>query len=285
MLAETASPILEPPKPTSVAMTPRPRLTLNTFLFGGAAAWGLLLISCVAVNRTMLAPPKISGASFVGSKQCTECHEDQVAHFAGSTHAKVALADPKLGDTGCEACHGPGSVHVKAGGSKGTIVNPRKSPEACFQCHLDKRGQFSLPNSHPVMAGKVSCVDCHDVHDGNAVRGTGAALETEIETCTKCHTAQRGPFVYEHSAMREGCTVCHNPHGTVNAKMLVARDANLCLRCHLEAPTPGTTGQINANSVRHTAEDHASRLMQGTCWSAGCHEAPHGSNANNHFRR
>ena len=65
--------------------------------------------------------------------------------------------------------------------------------------------------------------------------------------------------------------------------MLVARDANLCLRCHLEVQT--VSGEINGNAVKHTTENHNSRLMQGTCWSAGCHEAPHGSNANNHVRR
>lgn len=75
---------------------------------------------------------------------------------------------------------------------------------------------------------------------------------------------------------------CHDPHGTINQKMLVARDANLCLRCHLE--TPRKVGQINANAIHQVPEDHATRLMQGACWSAGCHEAPHGSNANNHFR-
>ena len=47
----------------------RPRLTKNALLFGGTAAWGLLLISCVMVNRTMLAPPQIAGAKFVGSKE------------------------------------------------------------------------------------------------------------------------------------------------------------------------------------------------------------------------
>ncbi|HEX7631095.1 MAG TPA: cytochrome c3 family protein, partial [Lacunisphaera sp.] len=103
-------------------------------------------------------------------------------------------------------------------------------------------------------------------------------------TCTKCHTEQKGPFVYEHAAMREGCVACHNPHGTVNQKMLVARDGNLCLRCHLEVGDPGSSGQINANAIRHSAENHNTRLMQGTCWSAGCHEAPHGSNASFHFR-
>ena len=45
-----------------------------------------------------------------------------------------------------------------------------------------------------------------------------------------------------------------------------------------------TSGQINANAILRTAENHNTRLMQGTCWSAGCHEAPHGSNASFHFR-
>ena len=157
----------------------RPRLTKNTLIFGGVAVWGLVLISCVAVNRTVLAPPSVPGASFAGNKACTECHENTVGHFGSSSHSRLALADPKLGDTGCEACHGPGSIHVKSGGLKGTIVNPRKSPEACFQCHLDKRGEFSLSNSHAVLNGRMSCGDCHDPHEGNAIKGKGASLEAE----------------------------------------------------------------------------------------------------------
>lgn len=248
----------------------------NTVLFGLIAGWGLLLVSCVMVSRTQLAPPQIAGASYVGNKACVECHADQVSHFDTATHSRLALSEEKVGDTGCEACHGPGSLHVKSSGARGTIVNPQKSPETCFQCHLDKRGEMHLPNAHPVLAGKVSCSDCHDPHKGGAVKGGGVNLASANETCTVCHTQQKGPFIYEHNAMREGCTVCHNPHGSVNAKMLVARDDNLCLRCHLEV---AGKGQIVVGG-----EDHATRLQRGTCWSVGCHETVHGSNANSHLR-
>jgi predicted CXXCH cytochrome family protein len=258
-------------------MTFRPRLTKNTLLFGGLGAWGLLLISCVSVNRTVLAPPFIAGATFSGTKECVQCHEEQTSKFASATHAKVALADAERGNTGCETCHGAGSVHVKSGGSRGTIVNPRKSPDGCFQCHLDKRGEFALANSHGVATGKMSCGDCHDPHEGNIIKGTGASLESESETCTKCHSAQKGPFVFKHNATKEGCTACHNPHGSVNQKMLVARDANLCLRCHMEITT--TPGILLAGG-----EDHRSRLVTGTCWTAGCHEAVHGSHASKALR-
>ncbi len=242
----------------------------------GVALWGAVLVSCVVANRPQLAPPAIAGAHYVGTKSCVECHAEQTDHFASATHARLALTDEKVGDTGCEACHGPGSLHVKSGGARGTIVNPEQSPETCFQCHLDKRGEMHLPHAHPVLAGHMSCNSCHDPHKGDAVKGGAVNLATANETCTACHTEQAGPHIYGHNALREGCIACHNPHGSVNPKMLVARDDNLCLRCHLEV---AGKGQIIVGG-----EDHASRLQRGTCWSAGCHEDVHGSNASKAMR-
>ena len=260
--------------------------TKTSLLFGGIALWGLVLIGCVSVNRAILAPAKIPGATYVGTKECAQCHSDQTDHFKSASQAKLAIADPKVGATGCEACHGPGSLHVKAGGGRGTIINPKKNPEACFACHVDKRGQFSLPNTHPVLGGKVSCVDCHNVHSGDAIKGKGLAMENMNDTCTKCHIAQKGPFVFEHGAMREGCVACHSPHGSVNKKMLVARDANLCLRCHLNKPAgaPGSTNNlvnvmgVTINPVPGTNAHDDPMRGGNTCWNAGCHETIHGSN-------
>ncbi len=252
------------------------RLTKNTLIFGGVAAWGLFLIGCVAVNRTMLVVPHIPGATLVGDKACKECHAEQVEKFGTASHAKLAFADPKLGATGCEACHGAGSLHVKAGGSKHTIVNPQKSPETCFECHIEKRGEFSLPYAHAVSNGNVSCSDCHDPHKGNAMKGTGASLRTQAEACTECHTTQKGPFIFKHNAMKEGCVACHSPHGSVNQKMLKAPDSNLCLQCHATGSAPGT--------LFASGRDHAGNPVNGTCWVAGCHEGVHGSNTSHALR-
>ena len=93
------------------------------------------------------------------------------------------------------------------------------------------------------------------------------------ESYATCHRQQARPFVFEHEAMREGCTVCHAVHGSINAKMLVQPDVNLCLRCHSQIQsTPGMTmiGKV----------DHRPLLQLGTCWAAGCHSAIHGSNIN-----
>ena len=118
-------------------------------------------------------------------------------------------------------------------------------PTTCFQCHLNVRAQFQLPHRHPVLEGKMSCADCHNPHKGMAIKGGGTSMHQSVkgggvafmnanDTCFQCHTAQRGPFVFEHEAVREGCVSCHSPHGSVNQRMLNERNYTLCLKCHFQ---------------------------------------------------
>jgi len=247
----------------------------STLIFGGAALWGALLVSCVVINRAVIMPPHVPGATFVGSQDCATCHEGVTGHFAGSTHAKLMAPGDNEKNIGCEACHGPGSIHSKIGSGHTNIVNPGSNPEACFQCHQDKRGEFALPHAHPI--DKVSCSECHDPHKGDAIMTGGTKLATANDACLKCHEAQRGPHVFEHEAMRDNCSTCHNPHGTVNEKMLKSRNQTLCLQCHYQQQT--VTGQLLIGG-----RDHASFVQRGTCWTAGCHEAVHGSHVNSSLR-
>jgi len=257
------------------------------WVVGGTAALTLVLLSC-ATDRTIIAPPSIPGAEFVGSEACDTCHSEIVRDFKTATHARLTARGENAKEMGCESCHGPGSKHVEAGGGRGSIINPGKSPETCFQCHLEVRSKFQLPHHHPVLENKMSCTDCHDPHKGRAITGGGTALHQKLrgggmgflsvnETCFECHNAQRGPFVFEHEGVRQGCMTCHSPHGSVNAKMLIDRNATLCFKCHFEEQHVG--GRIFIGD-----SDHTTRLPQGTCWSAGCHEAFHGSQVNEHLR-
>jgi predicted CXXCH cytochrome family protein len=252
------------------------RLWRRWALYGGLATWALGVVSCSTLTRTVVAPPDVPGAEFVGTAECATCHENVTSKFAGSTHAKLHVEGTHAKEIGCEACHGPGSVHVQAGGGLFNIVNPGRAADACFQCHVDKRGEFNLVHAHPVMSGDMGCADCHDPHDGKATRGGGAQLMSMNDACVKCHATQAGPFVFEHEASREGCTVCHSPHGSVNQKMLKSRNATLCLQCHFQEQT--STG------IWIGGRDHASFLGRGTCWSGGCHESVHGSHASSSLR-
>ncbi|MEI6278819.1 MAG: cytochrome c3 family protein [Verrucomicrobiae bacterium] len=258
------------------------------WLSGGGLALTLALISCGTLSQPIMAPPSIPGATFVGSKACAECHEVLVRDFKTAGHARLQAQGKNAEGAGCESCHGPGSKHIAAGGGAGSIINPRKDPETCFRCHLEIRAKFSLPYRHWVLEGRMGCGDCHNPHKGSVMKGGGATnLMSKNEVCFQCHQAQRGPYVFEHEAMREGCVVCHDPHGSVNQKLLVSRNAILCLKCHFQNQNvSGQPGQpaLVPGSINIADGNHRSRLSQGTCWSGGCHEAMHGSQVNSHLR-
>jgi predicted CXXCH cytochrome family protein len=119
-------------------------------------------------------------------------------------------------------------------------------------------------------------VQCHDPHGSDIMKARGGLAMARLnENCAQCHREQARPFVFEHEALREGCTVCHTPHGSINSKLLVQRDANLCLKCH--AQTQSLSGRMFIGKQDHSVLVFAD-VSQGACWSAGCHPAIHGSN-------
>lgn len=230
--------------------------------------------SCGTVPRTVVVPPQIAGATFVGNDQCYYCHTNHARTFQGSVHFRVRAEVGQLpGGTSCESCHGPGSLHAAAPQDRARlIVNPGKDPQACFSCHLDVHAQFRLPVHHPVLEGHMNCVQCHDPHGREIFKPAGGLGMARLnEQCADCHREQARTFVFEHEAMRDGCVSCHLPHGSIHAKLLTERDSNLCLKCH--AQVQARPGEVFIGKVNHTA-----LLSMGSCWSAGCHTAVHGSN-------
>jgi predicted CXXCH cytochrome family protein len=255
-----------------------------------AAAVGLLcvVISCGTVTRSTVVLPDVPGAKYIGSKECEQCHEEISRDFATADHARLIAAGTNSLGAGCESCHGPCSTHEDSGGetpppyaftsgrprldsfgARAPVQPPRATETVCFQCHADVRGQFGLPSHHPVTEDKLSCTECHSPHKGSAYSSGGTSLLSQNDGCFRCHTTQRGPYVFQHEAMHEGCTACHAPHGSVNAKLLTVRNANLCLKCHFQQVVGG---QLYIGDKNHTLS-----VQQGTCWTAGCHEAVHGS--------
>ena len=205
----------------------------------GAGVLLLAVISCSSISRQAVILPDVPGAKYVGSADCEQCHDEICRDFKTADHARL-IAQGKNGlDAGCESCHGPCSLHEDSGGDVAppySFTAGRPQPESlsgryplepdratenvCYKCHLDVRGQFNLPNHHPVPEGHMTCIQCHPPHKGIAMAGGSTQLTSQEENCTQCHESQKGLFVFEHEAMRDGCTSCHTPHGSVNAKML-----------------------------------------------------------------
>ena len=269
--------------------------TRAVVLLFGAAGLVFAVSSCQTVTRTTVMLPVVPGAKYIGSKECEQCHEKIYRNFQTADHSLLVMGGPNTLNAGCESCHGPCSVHSESGGETKPPYSfavgrpaantlgaslatppPRATDTVCFTCHADVRGQFMLPSHHPVPEGRMSCTECHSPHKGLVRAGGGTALLTQNDNCLKCHPAQRGPHVFEHDAMREGCTSCHGAHGTVNAKMLTVRNSNLCLTCHFQ--------EVRGGQILIGGSDHTVRVQQGTCWTAGCHEAVHGSQVNASLR-
>jgi DmsE family decaheme c-type cytochrome len=217
----------------------------------------------IAGEQPKAAPAPTVGGDYVGSDICISCHDDQNRRMKntvmGKAFAKPHTADEKLG---CESCHGPGRVHVEAGGSKETIPirygkDTRNSVEeqnqSCVQCH--KRGNRMFWAGSPHESRGMRCVDCHNVKQqlsrsmaGEAfltepLKDTGGLVKPETELCLQCHQMRRAQLQRSsHMPFREGkvtCTSCHNPHGSPNPSQLKQATVNEnCYSCHAERRGP-----------------------------------------------
>ena len=135
---------------------------------------------------------------------------------------------------------------------------------------------------------RLGCSDCHNPHAATRLKAAERVYRKSIKGGrNRLAGPQRDLLcnvtlpnaVHLCSNMKpsaKGCVSCHSPHGSVNQRMLTERNATLCLKCHFQQQTQD--GRIFIGDGDHT------RLQQGTCWSAGCHEAVHGSQVNVHFR-
>ena len=235
---------------------------------------------------------KLAAQHGAAGVNCEGCHGPGGAHVAGGGDiTKIfdpAKASPKEWTRNCLGCHAAAhpnfqrSPHAKAGvscigchdihGSKEEALLKAPQPTLCFQCHTDVKPSFAMPFHHKVNEGLVKCSDCHDVH-GTFGNNNLKSTADQNAICTKCHTETRGPFVYEHAAVKaEGCLGCHTPHGSQNARLLNMPNINtLCNQCHSPVAA-GTVHSMNAGSSELTP-----------CTS--CHTYIHGSNVNPAFLR
>ena len=208
---------------------------------------------------------------------CLRCHGATIsrANIRRSSHTQQ--------DVVCVNCH---SVH-RAQTPKFLLA--RRQTDLCYACHSSVRAQFSMPFKHRVNEGFIQCTDCHNPHGAfnptwnmaARPRMTGQEQANE-ETCLKCHVDKRGPFVFEHAAVRvEGCERCHNPHGSVNAKLLKRPVVfTVCLECHNGR---GVFGRRAAGILTQSASHNMADPRYQNCTT--CHVRIHGSNADEMFLR
>jgi predicted CXXCH cytochrome family protein len=222
-----------------------------------------------------------TGKPAENAARCMSCHSSNADNriFESSEH--------KLMGVSCETCHSAHLVvepKLKTRSAQADFFQlpalpeearwlresmlRKTQPDLCFTCHKTIQAMFALPTHHRVPEGLMKCTDCHQAH---GTRNRPMLKKANFEVCTTCHTEKRGPFVYEHAAVKvEGCTACHSPHGTVERNLLLRREGRfLCLQCHVNP---------QAENVPH---GRLSFTTRGEC--ERCHVTIHGSNQSPYF--
>lgn len=195
-------------------------------------------------------PEDESDRTYVGQKTCEGCHTQEAANWAHTIHAAVFTLNPRdaVEAQGCEACHGPGSAHIKNPGDLSTIISfshKSRTPVArqnaqCLTCHQGGQRIFWHGSIHE--DNNLACSDCHNPMSNFSAHGL-TARESINQTCFSCHKVQRAEFnKRSHMPLLEGkitCVDCHNPHGSTTAPLLKADSVNeVCYSCHAEKRGP-----------------------------------------------
>ena len=289
-----------------------------------AAFVGLLLLLLASVIRAddvppsgdveIAASPAEDAAVYVGDAVCLTCHEALqpgfTSHYGQTIHAKVLTPQNALDEKmerGCEACHGPGSTHVAAGGGKGVggllsfMGTSREAVEAedgaCLQCHQGGARRFWAGSVHSTR--DVSCASCHTLMRNVSQRNQLEA-STEAETCRQCHPIQNArmfrnahmplrPGAFQSSTAVDGkmsCGSCHNPHGTVSEKLISGISVrDNCLGCHADKRgpflwehAPASEDCLNCHDPHGTTRESMLKLgLPRLCTS--CHGTGHGGSS------
>jgi len=188
-----------------------------------AAIGGAVPLDGLSVGGIISFRPDDPGRSVEqNNRVCLNCHErGERAYWQGSPHEERGVA--------CTNCH-----TIMKSVSAQYQLRTAFQPDTCFQCHKDRRAQMFRSAHMPMREGKVVCSDCHNPH-GSPYMGSDQAMlrqDTINDNCYSCHAEKRGPFLFEHTPVRENCLNCHDPHGSMNEFSLKMPRPRLCLECH-----------------------------------------------------
>ncbi|MFN3422478.1 MAG: DmsE family decaheme c-type cytochrome [Armatimonadota bacterium] len=257
--------------------------------------------------------------SYIGEKECAQCHKTQAQTFNASPHA-LYVRNPKLpvDKRGCEACHGPGEIHLEDVKDLTKVVSFSKAKAkeislACLRCHADT---MRLSQWHRTAHARadVTCTSCHQIHrDGKdkmrdeekltksslaplfvTAPEPKALLKTdEVTLCSQCHQREVNEFRLNfHHPVPEGrmvCSDCHDIHPSKASQKRMRVVKEMCVTCHAEKsgpfvfehdPVAGWTGDGCVECHRPHGS-HNPRLLKA--FSRGLCNQCHTDKGNNHY--
>jgi len=172
-------------------------------------------------------PRNENGAQYTagGTAECLRCHSaERMRTVANTVHGNTDNPFTPYSKQGCEACHGPGSLHVsRARGGIGfpAMIRfngsepPQRYNAACLSCHANDMGELKgMQWSGSIHdTARISCVNCHT---GHSVENPLAERAGQVEVCGNCHSEQ----IANHRRFEDvgivfdelNCFNCHDVH-------------------------------------------------------------------------
>jgi DmsE family decaheme c-type cytochrome len=282
----------------------------HAFAQAGAPPAGWTATDCQSCHEKAVGPAFQKSKHASADQSCASCHTDVAAHMKaqmsgdknGPVPSMKKLTANQISDTclkchekggqqnwhggvherravGCTSCH---SVHAYQ--SKTAQLKTATASESCYSCHKGERAKTLRTSHHPVREGKLECSSCHNPHDGS--RPNMLKAESTNELCYQCHAEKRGPFLFEHAAVREDCSSCHEPHGSNHKRLLQNKLPNLCWNCHLSGSGHFGSGDnlstekgvpVLPAGAASTYPLSNGRFIEKSC--KNCHVNLHGSNS------
>jgi hypothetical protein len=178
-----------------------------------------------------------------------------------------------LANVQCEACHGPGNLHVNAAEPDNPMIGLGLNFGTCAQCHADENFE-GIPQEWELSA-----------HAAKSARAFWYPIGEDHLSCVQCHSglgfidAAAGVAQEERRADYQviTCAVCHDPHDAANPGQLRIFDsvilpdgtdvsgagaAATCMTCHNARTDPVASVEGESLSLPHYST--AAEMMAGT---------------------
>ena len=206
---------------------------------------------------------KGTNADMPTSLTCDGCHF--VGYMSDEKRVEPAIK--------CETCHGPGSTHSDAPKTamyKTSEVDPKRSNEVCFQCHMrnrDKRMETKgiqelfedakdypagYEPGQPLSDYKLSAPFAYGF-ETKEFWGNGAGKKNRTQGNEYVRSS-----MYKYGVT---CADCHNPHTAGNTAVKPEGD-KLCMTCHTFGGTTGPHQKDLESHTRHKADSTGSSCIE-----------------------
>jgi hypothetical protein len=201
---------------------------------------------------------------------CSGCHNtgtrinyDESTKTYNTTWADLGVS--------CEACHGPGSIHVEADkdAKAETIINPAKIPDprraamVCGACHTRGSccdGKYGYPKGY-TPGGQLNFMfsekpKLHPAETSRANRQeyidwkkSGHAREGVV--CWHCHYTHQQGTSNKYQTRLPGSSLCRSCHQVGNVGVHGIHSVNNCVGCHMPAiGKRATKGDVHSHQFK-----------------------------------